>query len=45
MPPSSASRAFIFGSASAALISLLSFSMISGGVPFGAPMPKKALAS
>src|SRR5262245_18272712 len=33
------------GSASAALISLLSFSMISLGVPFGTLMPKNALAS
>src|SRR5262245_29827296 len=45
MPPSSASLALIFGSASPALISLLSLSMISGGVPLGTPMPKNALAS
>src|SRR4051812_30289501 len=36
-PPRSANRAFILGSASAALISLLSFSMISVGVLLGAP--------
>src|SRR5262249_16183311 len=39
MPPSSARRALTFGSAKAALISLLSLSMISGGVPFGALIP------
>src|SRR6478752_4653957 len=43
--PRSASRAFIFGSARAALISLLSFSTISAGVSFGAPTPHHALAS
>jgi hypothetical protein len=43
--PSSARRALIFGSASARLISLLSVSMISTGVLFGAPRPKNVLAS
>src|ERR1700730_3108465 len=37
--PKSANRAFIEGSTRAALISLLSFSMMSGGVFFGAPIP------
>src|SRR6266446_6227451 len=44
-PPRSASRAFILGSASAALTCLLSVSTISLGVPLGAPTPKNALAS
>ena len=44
-PPSSASRAFIFGSARPALTSLLSFSTISADVFLGAPMPYHALAS
>src|SRR4051794_4967942 len=44
-PPRSASRAFILGSASAALISLLSLSTISAGVFLGAPMPNQELAS
>ena len=44
VPPRSASRAFILGSASAALISLLNFSMISTGVFLGAPIPHQALA-
>jgi hypothetical protein len=39
VPPRSANRAFIFGSARAALISLFSFSTISAGVFLGAPMP------
>ena len=39
VPPRSASRAFILGSARPALISLLSLSTISAGVFFGAPMP------
>jgi hypothetical protein len=43
--PKSASRALIVGSASPALISLLSLSMISVGVFLGAPTPKKPLAS
>src|SRR5262245_15924574 len=45
VPPTSASRAFILGAARAALISLLSMSMISTGVPLGAPMPNQPLAS
>ena len=45
VPPKSASRALIFGSARAALISLLSLSTISAGVFPGAPMPYQALAS
>ena len=36
---------FNFGSARPALISLLSFSMMSAGVFLGAPTPKNALAS
>src|SRR5947208_2993142 len=44
-PPRSASRAFMLGSARAALISLLSVSMISAGVFLGAPRPITALAS
>src|SRR5215470_7257575 len=43
--PRSASRALILGSASAALISLLSLSMISSGVSRGAPTPYHVLAS
>jgi hypothetical protein len=39
VPPRSASRAFMFGSTRAALISLFSLSMISAGVFLGAPMP------
>ena len=39
VPPKSASRAFITGLARAALISLLSFSIISAGVFLGTPMP------
>ena len=38
-PPKSAKRAFIRGSASAELISVLSFWIISAGVFLGAPMP------
>src|SRR5262249_48309826 len=45
VPPRSASRAFIFGSASAVLISLLSFSTITTGVACGAPTPNQKLAS
>src|SRR5262249_19010693 len=45
VPPRSASRALILGSARAALISLLSFSTISAGVAFGAPRPDQPLAS
>src|SRR5262249_44999098 len=44
VPPRSASCALILGSASAALISLLSFSIISTGVFLGAPIPHQALA-
>src|SRR5262245_38821835 len=44
-PPRSASRAFILGSARAALISLLRLSMISTGVPFGAPTPNQSPTS
>src|SRR5262249_8622620 len=43
--PSSAIRAFILGSAKAALSSRLSVSTISAGVPAGAAMPYHALAS
>src|SRR5215510_1936253 len=45
VPPRSASLALILGSARAALISLLSLSMISAGVAFGAPTPYQLLAS
>src|SRR6516225_9967094 len=45
VPPRSAIRAFILGSARAALISLLSVSMILAGVLLGAPMPDQAPAS
>ena len=45
VPPRSASRAFILGSARPALISLLSLSTISAGVLLGAPTPYHALAS
>ena len=43
--PHSASRAFILGSARAALTSVLSFATISAGVFLGAPMPYQELAS
>src|SRR5580704_12650831 len=43
--PKSANRAFILGSTSAALISMLSLSTISAGVFFGAPTPVQKLAS
>src|SRR6266568_6269423 len=43
IPPRSASRAFILGSATPALISLLSLSMISTGVSLGAPTPNQPL--
>src|SRR2546427_2187012 len=43
--PRSASRAFILGSERAALISLLSLSMVSAGVFRGAPTPYHELAS
>src|SRR5262245_40185088 len=45
VPPKSASRACILGSARPALISLLSLSTISAGVAFGAPTPYQVLAS
>jgi len=45
VPPRPASRAFILGSARAALTSLLSLSTISAGVFLGAPMPCHELAS
>jgi hypothetical protein len=45
VPPRSASRDFILGSARPALISLFSLSTISAGVSLGAPMPCSALAS
>src|SRR6266508_1456943 len=45
VPPSSASRALILGSARLALISLLSLSTISAGVAFGAQTPNQLLAS
>src|SRR5215475_13536332 len=43
--PTSANRARIVGSASAALISRLSRSMISRGVPVGVPTPENVLTS
>src|SRR5262245_24381868 len=45
VPPRSASRAFMLGSARPALISLLSLSTISTGVFFGAPIPIQLVAS
>src|SRR5262249_51942901 len=45
VPPKSAKRACILGSARAPLISLLSLSTISAGVFLGAPTPYHALAS
>jgi hypothetical protein len=45
VPPRSASRDFILGSARARLISLLSLSTIPVGVFLGAPMPYQPLAS
>jgi hypothetical protein len=45
LPPSSARRARIFGSARARFTSALTLSMISFGVPFGMPMPNHAVAS
>ncbi len=44
-PPSSAMRAFIFGSLSAAVNARFSVSTTSGGVPFGAATPYQTLAS
>ena len=43
--PRPSSRCWMVASATAALICLLSVAMISGGVPFGAPMPIQAAAS
>jgi hypothetical protein len=45
MPPKSASRAFILGSARVVLISVLSFPTIAAGVFLGTPMPYQSLAS
>src|SRR5262249_53420634 len=45
VPPRSASRALMLGSARPALISLLSLSTISAGVFLGAPIPYQTLAS
>src|SRR5262249_32708003 len=45
VPPRSASRVFMLGSARPALISLLSLLTISAGVAFGAPTPYHVLAS
>src|SRR5580704_3884915 len=45
VPPKSASRAFILGSATTALISLFSLLMIAAGVFLGAPTPCQLLAS
>src|SRR5215469_4273898 len=45
VPPRSASRSLILGSARPALISLLSLSTISTGVFLGAPRPDQLLAS
>src|SRR5262245_4243513 len=45
VPPSAARRAFTVGAARAALISLLSLSMIASGVFRGATMPYHALIS
>src|SRR5258708_1856978 len=45
VPPRLARRALILGSARPALIPLLSLSVISAGVAFGAPMPYQVLAS
>src|SRR5215831_1040239 len=45
VPPCSTSRALIIGSATAALICLLSFSTISADVLLGAPTPYHVLAS
>jgi len=45
MLPRSAKRTLIFGSAKAALISLLSFSTMTAGIAFGAPMPCQVFAS
>src|SRR6266550_763467 len=44
-PPSSARRVLIVGSLTTALISILSFSMLSVGAPLGRLKPNQALAS
>ena len=44
-PPNSSNRLVTLTSTRAALISLLSVSMISADVPLGAPMPAQKLAS
>ena len=45
LPPSSARRSFIFGSASARFTSAFTFSMTARGVPLGMPSPNHAEAS
>src|SRR5262245_10144199 len=45
VPPESAIRALILGSVRAELVSWLSLSMTSAGVPLGAPRPNQTLAS
>src|SRR2546427_6043174 len=45
VPPSSASRALILESASAALVSPLSLSTMTAGVALGAPKPHQLLSS
>ena len=45
VPPNSANRALIFGSASAAFISVFSLSMMSEDVLFGAAKPYQLLAT
>src|SRR5262249_23246857 len=45
VPPSSASRALILGSASAALVCRLSLSMMAADVALGAPKPHQLLSS
>src|SRR5271169_464499 len=45
VPPTSANRSFVLGSASTALISLLSLLMIAAGVFLGVPMPCQTCAS